>query len=210
MSSGDATFAFQVVQDRPLPCALRLLLTHPGYFKVGFDVEDEKLGHVNRDFETAIEPIFDARDCAHELNTDDIISAYEAVGGAPLSPHFHVNEVVRSDWNSPVLSEDQLRYAVFVAFAARFLFLNVAKPEGFPPKTRYNPVDVAKVLTHMTCPLCGAKMHSRQAIQVCWVWCVLCDVCVCVVCVCVWCVVCDVRDVFVSSVCALVWGVVCR
>ena len=164
VSAGAVTVIFRVAVPESLPMGLQLLLTHQDYVKVVCGVQEGTVGKLWRDFGIEMSPLHDCRTVMEiDYETTELYQAFRRICPGSLYKHKPTTEV--SEWNQPQLSARQISHAAFGAWATRFLWLTLAKPQGFPPRARTQPVDVPAICDALTCPFCQARLHGPLAMQ---------------------------------------------
>eukprot|EP00051_Salpingoeca_urceolata_P006570 m.86838 g.86838 ORF g.86838 m.86838 type:complete len:617 (-) comp14889_c0_seq1:172-2022(-) len=165
ITGGDVTLVLQVSPGpSPLPMSLSLLLTHQDYIKVGLSMRHTAAGKAWRDWGVCLSPLYDVDDDIYScLEVED---AQTAVRLSLPDCNFVISDsVVESNWAQPQLTRSQVTLAAFDAWAARELWMELAKPQGFPPIVSNDPVDVGAIVGGARCPHCGDRFESLPATE---------------------------------------------
>ena len=141
------TYLFKVRQPGLLPMALHLFLTHPGFYKIGYETREHIIGKMFVEFGVVLDVLFDVADqFEREYGTRDMVAVYPRISSsqrAPIDP-----AQANSRWTSEPLDPKQQQYAAFFPVVAREAWHQLARPEGpFPPVLHDSyPVDATQVL----------------------------------------------------------------
>lgn len=164
LSCGTHTFYFQLQQPESLPMCLQLLLTHNDYTKVGFSIFQGLLGKTWRDFGVQLNPLHDVEDLMQQdLATSDLYVAFTMQ--YPGSRFAYDRSLRYSQWDREDVADVQIEYAAFCAWACRSIWLHLAQPQGYPPRSRSTAVDTDALCAQITCNNCSARLHGPDALK---------------------------------------------